>query len=97
MSCQNGNVGSVVINNSGGWGGNSYELEQPDSSIRGPQASSVFSNLTQDGTYTVTVTDLNGCSVTDTFSLRMIPGSDQIKKHAIKRNPNGRRKLLNSD
>jgi len=28
--------------------------------------------------------------VTDTFSLRMIPGSDQIKKHAIKRNPNGR-------
>lgn len=25
--------------------------------------------------------------VTDTLSLRMIPGSDQIKKHAVKRNP----------
>ncbi|MGB5321419.1 SDR family oxidoreductase [Lutimonas sp.] len=28
--------------------------------------------------------------VTDTQSLRMIPGSDQIKKHAIRRNPFGR-------
>lgn len=69
MSCQNGNVGNVTVNTSGGWGGNSYELVQPDSSTRGPQGSPVFPNLTQDGTYTVTVTDLNGCSVTDTFSL----------------------------
>ena len=28
--------------------------------------------------------------VTDTRSLRMIPGSEQIKTHAIKRNPFGR-------
>lgn len=28
--------------------------------------------------------------VTDTLSLRMIPGSDQIKKHALSRNPSGR-------
>jgi len=28
--------------------------------------------------------------VTDTMSLRMIPGSDQIKKHAVMRNPFGR-------
>lgn len=28
--------------------------------------------------------------VTDTMSLRMIPGSDQIKKHAVRRNPFGR-------
>lgn len=28
--------------------------------------------------------------VTDTASLRMIPGSDQLKKHSIKRNPYGR-------
>ena len=28
--------------------------------------------------------------VTDTMSLRMIPGSEQIKKHALERNPSGR-------
>lgn len=28
--------------------------------------------------------------VTDTLSLRMIPGSDQIKEHAVRRNPFGR-------
>ena len=69
MSCQNGNTGSVVVNTSGGWGGNSYSLTQPDNTVRGPQNGQTFSNLTQNGTYTVTVTDLNGCSVTDTFSL----------------------------
>ena len=72
MSCQNGNIGSVNVNTSGGWGGNRYTLTQPDSSTRGPQNSPVFAGLSQDGTYTVSVTDLNGCTVTDTFSLNAL-------------------------
>ena len=69
MSCQNGNVGSVTVNTSGGWGGNRYVLTQPDGTTRGPRSGRTFSNLTQEGTYTVTATDLNGCTQTDTFSL----------------------------
>ncbi|WP_242134711.1 T9SS type B sorting domain-containing protein [Aestuariivivens marinum] len=61
--------GSVTITASGGWGGYSYELEQPDSSVLGPQGSNMFGGLTQTGTYTVTVTDANGCAVTTTFNL----------------------------
>lgn len=69
MSCQNGNIGAVRVNTVGGWGGNRYTLTQPDASTRGPQNSSVFSNLSQDGTYQVSVTDANGCTVTDSFTL----------------------------
>ncbi|MGX1929390.1 T9SS type B sorting domain-containing protein [Flagellimonas sp. 2504JD4-2] len=69
MSCQNGNIGSVRVNTVGGWGGNRYTLTQPDSSTRGPKNGNVFSNLSQDGTYQVSVTDANGCTVTDTFTL----------------------------
>ncbi|WP_420319804.1 T9SS type B sorting domain-containing protein [Flagellimonas sp.] len=69
MSCQNGNIGSVRINIVGGWGGNRYTLTQPDASTRGPKNGSVFSNLSQTGTYQVSVTDANGCTITDSFSL----------------------------
>lgn len=69
MTCQNGNIGAVVVNTIGGWGGNRYTLTQPDASTRGPQNGSVFSNLSQDGLYQVSVTDANGCTVTDTFTL----------------------------
>ncbi len=69
MTCQNGNIGAVVVNTTGGWGGNRYTLTQPDASTRGPQNGSVFSNLSQDGLYQVSVTDANGCTVTDTFTL----------------------------
>ncbi|SHG20556.1 T9SS type B sorting domain-containing protein [Flagellimonas flava] len=69
MSCQNGNIGAVRVNTVGGWGGNRYTLTQPDASTRGPQNSSVFSNLSQDGLYQVSVTDANGCTVTDSFTL----------------------------
>ncbi len=69
MSCQNGNVGSVTINTVGGWGGNRYTLTQPDASIRGPKNGKTFSNLTQDGLYQVSVTDANGCTITDSFTL----------------------------
>jgi gliding motility-associated-like protein len=69
MSCQNGNIGAVRINTVGGWGGNRYTLTQPDGSTRGPKNGSTFSNLSQDGPYQVSVTDANGCTVTDSFTL----------------------------
>ncbi|MGB5236516.1 MAG: T9SS type B sorting domain-containing protein [Flavobacteriaceae bacterium] len=69
MSCQNNNTGAVAVNTVGGWGGNRYTLTQPDLSTRGPQSSNTFTNLTQDGPYQVSVTDANGCTVTDTFTL----------------------------
>jgi len=69
MSCQNGNVGSVTINTVGGWGGNRYTLTQPDASTRGPKNGNTFSNLTLDGLYQVSVTDANGCTITDSFTL----------------------------
>ena len=69
MSCQNNNTGAVTVNTVGGWGGNRYTLTQPDASTRGPQSSPTFTNLTQDGLYTVSVEDANGCTVTDTFTL----------------------------
>ncbi|SHE51532.1 gliding motility-associated C-terminal domain-containing protein [Arenibacter palladensis] len=61
--------GSVTITATNGWGGYSYELEQPDNNILGPQGSNVFSGLSQTGTYTISVTDAGGCKVTDTFDL----------------------------
>jgi gliding motility-associated-like protein len=69
MSCQNGNIGSVTINTVGGWGGNRYTLIQPDLSVRGPKNGKTFSNLTLDGLYQVSVTDANGCTITDSFTL----------------------------
>lgn len=69
MNCQNANVGSVSVNTVGGWGGNRYTLIQPNGSVRGPKNGRTFSNLTQDGLYQVSVTDANGCSVTDSFTL----------------------------
>ncbi|WP_242084806.1 T9SS type B sorting domain-containing protein [Aestuariivivens sediminis] len=61
--------GSVTISATGGWGGYSYELEQPNSTILGPQGSNSFGGLSQSGTYTISVTDANGCVVTTTFVL----------------------------
>ena len=58
---------SVTITASGGWGGYSYQLEQPDTTVLGPQGSNVFSGLNQTGTYTITVTDSEGCVETDIF------------------------------
>lgn len=69
MSCQNGNIGSVTINTVGGWGGNRYTLIQPDASTRGPKNGNTFSNLSQEGLYQVQVTDANGCTLTDSFTL----------------------------
>ncbi|TYA72007.1 T9SS type B sorting domain-containing protein [Seonamhaeicola marinus] len=67
LTCISG--GSVTVTATGGWGNYTYELEQPDTSVLGPQTNNTFSNLTQAGTYTVTVTDANNCVETATFNL----------------------------
>ena len=61
--------GSVVINATGGWGGYSYSLTQPDASVLPAQGSNTFNNLTQVGTYIASVTDSKGCVVTSSFTL----------------------------
>ncbi|MCJ7467092.1 MAG: SprB repeat-containing protein, partial [Maribacter sp.] len=61
--------GSVTISATDGWGGYSYELERPDTTVLGPQASNVFAGLNQIGTYAISVTDAGGCTVTDTFDI----------------------------
>ena len=60
---------SVTINATDGWGSYSYEIEQPDTTVLGPQASNIFTGLSQLGTYTIRVTDGGGCTVTDTFDI----------------------------
>ncbi|MDE3742183.1 hypothetical protein PHU20_10035, partial [Maribacter sp. D37] len=42
---------------------------EPNSNVLGPQASNTFSGLTQTGTYTISVTDAGGCTVTDSFDI----------------------------
>lgn len=69
----NGN-GEVVIDASGGWGGNTYTITLPDGTVTPAQASNTFVNLSQTGTYTATVTDTNGCSESTTFDL-VVPSS----------------------
>ncbi|KAF2332185.1 T9SS type B sorting domain-containing protein [Flavobacterium nitrogenifigens] len=73
------NNGKIVINTTGGWGNNRYTLTQPDGTVVGPQANSTFANITQSGTYGISVTDLNGngCTVTDTFtvSAKVLPSA----------------------
>ncbi|NER14205.1 DUF11 domain-containing protein, partial [Leptobacterium flavescens] len=61
--------GTVTITATDGWGGYEYQLEEPNGTIRPFQSGSTFTNLTDAGTYTVTVRDVNGCEITDTFVL----------------------------
>ncbi len=61
--------GSVTVASTGGWKGHTYSLTQPDASIVNNGGSTVFSGLSQNGTYTITVTDANNCVVTKTFTL----------------------------
>lgn len=70
-------TGKVVVDTKGGWGTNKYTLTQPDGTKVGPQALNTFENLTQVGEYTVTVKDLNGCTVSDKFTL-----ADKVKPKA---------------
>jgi gliding motility-associated-like protein len=69
--------GKVVVTTKGGWGSNKYTLTQPDLTVVGPQSTNSFGNLTQKGDYTVIVKDLNGCEVSEKFTL-----ADKIKPEA---------------
>ncbi|PZX95411.1 hypothetical protein DOS84_02275 [Flavobacterium aquariorum] len=60
--------GAVTINAAGGWGSNLYTLTQPDATIV-TNTTGIFGGLTQIGAYTTLVTDANGCSFPDSFSL----------------------------
>nr|WP_298923474.1 T9SS type B sorting domain-containing protein [uncultured Allomuricauda sp.] len=61
--------GSVILTSTGGWGGNTFALTNPDATPFGTNATGAFSGLTQTGTYSASVTDVNGCVVTTTFDL----------------------------
>uniref|UniRef100_UPI00163B3534 beta strand repeat-containing protein n=1 Tax=Croceivirga lutea TaxID=1775167 RepID=UPI00163B3534 len=61
--------GSVVLSATGGWGSNTFTLTNPDTTPFGSNGSGTFSNLSQTGTYTASVTDANGCTVTTTFDI----------------------------
>jgi gliding motility-associated-like protein len=65
------NNGSVVATTTGGWGSNTYQLELPDATVVGPQSSGTFTGLTLAGTYTISVTDGNNCTVSETFTLSL--------------------------
>ncbi len=61
--------GSVIIEALGGWGGYIYTLTLPDSTVLPAQSTNTFINLTQAGSYIISVEDANGCIITDTFNL----------------------------
>jgi len=65
--------GSAIIEAQGGWGGYMYTLTLPDTTVLPTQSTNTFTNLTQTGTYTISVEDANGCIVTDAFSLIIPP------------------------
>ncbi|MBU2975882.1 T9SS type B sorting domain-containing protein [Zobellia sp. B3R18] len=74
MSCQNNNVGRVRADATGGFGGYRYELEWPpsDGRTQGPKTGRTFGNLTEEGTYTLTVIDSEGCRASTTFTLTSV-------------------------
>ncbi|MEO0570917.1 MAG: T9SS type B sorting domain-containing protein [Bacteroidota bacterium] len=74
MSCANNNIGRVEASASGGFGTYRYELEwpTPPGITQGPKSGPVFGNLTAEGTYTLTVTDIEGCSISTTFDLNAV-------------------------
>ncbi len=74
MSCANNNIGQVRANASGGFGSYRYELEwpTPPGITQGPKSGRNFGNLTAEGTYTLTVTDVQGCTASTTFVLSQV-------------------------
>jgi len=72
MSCANGNIGRVRANVTGGWGAYSYTLTPPSGPVQGPRSGRTFNNLSLPGTYTLSVTDSEGCTDTFTFNLDAI-------------------------
>ncbi|PBJ12757.1 T9SS type B sorting domain-containing protein [Flavobacterium sp. ACN6] len=60
--------GGVTMTATGGWGDYTYSVTQPDLNVLSNK-DGIFGNLIQEGTYTVSVTDANGCSIPDSFNL----------------------------
>ena len=69
MTCSNGNIGRVVAEPTGGWGTNTYTLVYPGGTTVGPKSGPTFSNLSLPGTYTLSATDVEGCTASFTFNL----------------------------
>ncbi len=74
MTCENGNIGRVVADPSGGWGGNRYTLVFPDGTTTiGPKSGTTFGGLTQASSpgnpYVLTVEDSEGCTASFNFDL----------------------------
>ncbi|WP_073241424.1 T9SS type B sorting domain-containing protein [Maribacter aquivivus] len=61
--------GAVDITVTGGTAAYSYIIELPDASLTPAQNTGIFTGLDQLGLHTITVTDANGCTDTDTFTL----------------------------
>lgn len=72
MTCANGNIGRVVASPTGGWGNNRYTLEYPSGATVGPRTGAVFGNLSDAGTYILSVRDAEGCTDSYTFSLTIL-------------------------
>lgn len=68
MNC--GTTGGITIEASGGWNNYAYYVLQPDNTPTAPQANKNITGLTQAGTHTIVVTDINGCVLdSETFVL----------------------------
>ncbi len=61
--------GNISLSSTGGWGSNTFDIVYPDGLTTDSNATGTFSSLPQTGTYTVSVTDANGCVVTTTIDL----------------------------
>ncbi len=61
MNC--GSPGSVTIEASGGWGNYSYQVIRPDATTTPVQSNKNITGLTQAGTHTIILTDINGCVI----------------------------------
>ncbi len=77
MSCNNGNIGRVVANATGGWGNNRYTLTYPDGiTTVGPKTGPTFGALSAASSpgnpYTLEVEDAEGCIAIFTFDLTPI-------------------------
>jgi large repetitive protein len=60
--------GSITVNASGGWGGYTYSISPSVGTLSG----NVFNNVPA-GSYTITITDANGCTITRPITLNSAP------------------------
>ena len=67
--------GSLNATATGGWGSYEFTLTQPDATTI-VQSNGVFGNLSQTGTYTISVKDANNCIVSTTFTLNPTTNPD---------------------